>query len=250
MARAVRPTAARGADERRARGQYDRRPSGGRPVATGASIMVGPCYGRIVHDGDRTEAGRWPQVRQARRARGVLAIREAERRDRHSVGQLIDVIGLMGTVSRPRGSRRAWLREVPLHEVSIGSWVTGTTHAGAAADVSYAPTSAPMTPRGPGQAGELRAGPGGRSAGRRPRPRVRHPRSSPWASCADGPSRRKRRSRRLTATVPGRGHGRAAGSVEVAVDAGAVRPHVFYAVGGASVGGFLGVVEEESVLRG
>ena len=53
--------------------------------------------------------------------------------------------------------------------------LTATTHAGAAADVSCAPTSAPTTPPGPGRAVELRAGPGGRSAGRRPWPRVRHP---------------------------------------------------------------------------
>src|SRR5687768_10625207 len=47
---------------------------------------------------------------------------------------------------------------------------------------------------------------------------------------------------RLAAAIPGRSRG-GCGSVEVAVDAGAVRPHVVHAVGGAGVGGFLGVAE-------
>ncbi len=46
----------------------------------------------------------------------------------------------------------------------------------------------------------------------------------------------------LTAAVPGAARV-VAGSVEVAVDAGAVCPRVVHAVGGAGVGGFLDVAE-------
>ncbi len=60
-------------------GEHEHNATGGRPLPKGAGIRVELRYGRIVHDGDRTEAGRWPHLRQARRACGVLAVGQAER---------------------------------------------------------------------------------------------------------------------------------------------------------------------------
>lgn len=59
-------------------GEHVRDATSGRPLARCGVINVGLRYGRIVK-GDRAENGRWPQSRQARRAGGVLAVRQAER---------------------------------------------------------------------------------------------------------------------------------------------------------------------------
>ncbi|MDP9431370.1 MAG: hypothetical protein M3P91_01225, partial [Actinomycetota bacterium] len=127
-----------------------RNETGGGPLARDASISVGFRHGRIIDDGDRAQSRRWPELRQARRARGVSAVRQAERRDRHGVGQLIDVNGFRGTVSRPRGSRRSWLREVPLHEFFIGSLGVGLDRG------SRGSTAIPGTARGIPRASPVR----------------------------------------------------------------------------------------------